>query len=235
MISINSLEDLRKELAIVNKDIADTQSKMTMLAKYRKDLLGRIRELEDETTVTLDISEFTGSDPILEAMNTLRDTDEIRLGDLAHILGVSKTTLLKKVNPAKVRKISRMDINKHAVLLVSVDHVKELLSAHNEADKDKREFVKDILEYYYNHSLEISIGLPMNRMKLIPYLKPEYKDLDLRELIIGGFNRGFIKTVRYNTVMRLLDSFNCPFYIDYFTRTVKKRKDNKCIITVFSN
>ena len=234
MISMNSVEELRKELDIVNKDITETQSKITMLGKYRNDILNRIRELDDESTMTLDISEFSGEDPLLEAMNTLRDTDEIRLSDVAYMLGLSKPTLLKKVDRTKVRKIKSLTNNKHDVLLVSVEHIKELLVTYNKANKDKRKFVEDVLKYYYNRSLEINIRRPIRKLESLPYRKPEYEDLDMRQLIIAGYNRGFINSIRFNTLMRLLDSFNSPYFVDNRTHTVKKRKE-KCIVTVYSN
>lgn len=90
MIDTDSIEDLRKELELVNKEISNSRAKVNILSKYRKDITSRIKVLASRNTKTLDITKFTGDDPILEVMNTLKDSDEIVIDDVAYMFGITR-------------------------------------------------------------------------------------------------------------------------------------------------
>lgn len=231
MISINSVEELRKELDIVNKDITETQAKINRLMKYRNDITDRINRLQGETKKILTLDIFTGEDPILEAMNTLKDTDEIKVEDVAYMIGITKPTLMKIIDPSKVREVNLTD--RRSTLLLNVGYIKELLSTHDEGDKDKRKYVEDLLSHYYWEGIPISIGRQMRFMESVPYIKPEYEKLNLRQLIIGGYNRGFVKSRIFTTMMRMLESYNSLYFIDPRTRTVDKRFKKRQPIVVY--
>lgn len=234
MVNTNSVEDLRKELATVNKTIEETQAKVVILMKYRNDISNRIKQIMSETHKTLDITDFTGEDPVVEAMNTLNDTDEIRVEDVAYMLGITKAVLLDKVDSKQVKKIKLVYRNyKHTTLLLSVGYIKELLATNNKADKDKRKFIEDLFAAYYNESMQLDIKCTVGKLNYVPYEKPEYNDLTIKQLIVGGYNRGFVKFAHFSTLMKMLDSFNSLFFVDYNSHTVMRRTENR-LIEVYS-
>lgn len=234
MVKINSVEDLRDELAHVNKKITELQFQVANLMKYRNDISNRIKQIMSESHETIDITDFTGDDPVIEAMNSLKDTDEIRVEDVAYMLGITKAVLLSNVDPSRIKKIKLIYKGyKHTTLLLNVGYIKELLAANNKADKEKRKFVEALFEAYYNESIQIDIKCPVWKLNFVPYEKPEYKNLTIKQLIVGGYNRGFVKFAHFSTLMKMLDSFNSPYFVDYNSRTIM-RNTEKRIIQVYS-
>lgn len=234
MVEINSVEDLRTELVHVNKKITELQFQVSNLMKYRNDISNRIKQIMSESYKTIDITDFTGDDPVVEAMNSLKDTDEIRVEDVAYMLGITKAVLLSNVDPSRINKIKLIYKGyKHTTLLLSVGYIKELLAANDKADKEKRKFVEALFEAYYNESVQIDIKCPVWKLNFVPYEKPEYKNLTIKQLIVGGYNRGFVKFAHFSTLMKMLDSFNAPYFVDYNSRTIM-RNTEKRIIQVYS-
>ena len=187
-----------------------------------------------ESITTIDISEFDDEDPVLEAMNTLKDTDEIRVEDVAYMLGITKGVLIAKIDPKQINKIRLVEKrHSHTTLLLNVKYIKELLATYNKADKKKRKFVEDLLDAYYKESIQIDIKATVGELNYVPYEEPEYKNNTIKHLIVEGYNRGFIKFAHFSTLMKMLDSYNSQYVIDYASHTVMKR-NNKRIIKVFS-
>ena len=233
MVGINSVNELRKELDSVDKKITETQFQVSNLMRYRNDIANRIKQIMSESIKTIDISEFDAEDPVLEAMNTLKDTDEIRVEDVAYMLGITKAVLLAKVNPKQINKIILVEKrHSHTTLLLNVKYIKELLVTYNKADKEKRKFVEDLLDYY-KESMQIDIKATVGELNYVPYDVPEYKNKTVKRLIVEGYNRGFIKFAHFSTLMKMLDSYNSKYIIDYRSHTVMKR-NNKRIIKIFS-
>lgn len=229
-INTDSIEDLRKELELVNKEISNTRAKVNILSKYRKDITNRIKVLASRNTKTLDITKFTGDDPILEVMNTLKDSDEIVIDDVAYMFGITRSTLLKRIDHSNIREVNLTP--KDSILLLSVGYIKELLDTYNKADKEKRKFVQKFLKYRYKNSFDISLRRQMRFYKSLPFKNPEYDRMNLRVLILDGYNRGLVKSRAFNSMIRMMNSFNAKLLIDsdYYTTTAVKRKGKHFII-----
>lgn len=234
MINTDSIEDLRKELELVNKEISNARAEVNILSKYRKDITSRIKVLASKNTKTLDITKFTGDDPILEVMNTLKDSDEIVIDDVAYMFGITRSTLLKRIDHSNIREVNLTP--KDSTLLLSVGYIKELLATYNKADKEKRKFVQKFLKYHYKNSFDISLRRQMRFYKSLPFKNPEYDRMNLRVLILDGYNRGLVKSRAFNSMIRMMNSFNAKLLIDtdYYSTTAIKRK-GKHFITVYSD
>lgn len=235
MINTDSIEDLRKELELVNKEISNTRSKVNILSKYQKDITNRIKILASRNTKTLDITKFTGDDPILEVMNTLKDSDEIVIDDVAYMLGITRSTLLKRIDHSNIREVNLT--SKDTTLLLSVGYIKELLATYNKADKEKRKFVQKFLKYHYKNSFDISLRRQMRFYKTLPFKNPEYDRMNLRVLILDGYNRGLVKSRAFNSMIRMMNSFNAKLLIDsdYNTATTAVKRKGKHFITVYTD
>lgn len=234
MINTDSIEDLRKELELVNKEISNTRAKVNILSKYQKDITSRIKLLSSRNTKTLDITKFTGDDPILEVMNTLKDSDEIVIDDVAYMFGITRSTLLKRIDHSNIREVNLTP--KDSTLLLSVGYIKELLATYNKADKEKRKFVQKFLKYHYKNSFDIDLRRQMRFYKSLPFKNPEYDRMNLRVLILDGYNRGLVKSRAFNSMIRMMNSFNAKLLIDtdYYAATAVKRK-GKHFITVYTD
>ena len=234
MINTDSIEDLRKELELVNKEISNSRTKVNILSKYQKDITNRIKILASRNTKTLDITKFTGDDPILEVMNTLKDSDEIVIDDVAYMLGITRSTLLKRIDHSNIREVNLT--SKDTTLLLSVGYIKELLATYNKADKEKRKFVQKFLKYHYKNSFNISLRRQMRFYKTLPFKNPEYDRMNLRVLILDGYNRGLVKSRAFNSMIRMMNSFNAKLLVDsdYYATTAVKRK-GKHFITVYTD
>lgn len=231
MVDANSVDDLRRELASVDKSIIQAQFRVSNLMSYRNDICNRIKQIMSESNKTIDITEFNGEDPVLEAINTLDDTDEIRVEDVAYMLGITKAVLLSKVDSDQVKKIKLTNKrSSHTTILLNVGYIKELLATYNKADKEKRKFVEDLLDAYYKESMQIDIKATVGELNYVPYEKPEYKDLTIKQLITGGYNRGFVRFAHFSSLMKMLDSFNSLYFVNYSTHTVMRRTDKRIII-----
>ena len=203
--------------------------------KYQKDITSRIKLLASRNTKTLDITKFTGDDPILEVMNTLKDSDEIVIDDVAYMLGITRSTLLKRIDHSNIREVNLTP--KDSTLLLSVGYIKELLATYNKADKEKRKFVQKFLKYHYKNSFDISLRRQMRFYKSLPFKNPEYDRMNLRVLILDGYNRGLVKSRAFNSMIRMMNSFNAKLLIDtdYNTATTAVKRKGKHFITVYTD
>lgn len=234
-MDFNSREDLQKELKKVDADIVKAETNLAVLRTYRESIATSLKGLMESKRRVVDIGDFDNvNDPVKACLDSLEDTDEIRIEDVAYMLGISVAVLLSKIdtNQLRVFKYSNKR-NSRTGKVLTVKYIKKVLEEYNSDDIKKRKYVEYIFKEYYENAMSLNIKTRVKDLLFKPYDNPEYNDLTLKQLIIGGFNRGFIKFNHYNTMIKMIDSFNCEYTLDYSSYRVTKKYTNK-LIRVYS-
>lgn len=224
-MNFNSKEDLQKELDQIDKDIKKAQLKVSNLLIYRETIAMRLNELMEGKRKVVNTSKFDNADdPIKELLNSLDDSDEIRIEDVAYLFGISVAVLLAKIDTKQLRvfKYSNKRTSRTGKVL-KVGYLKKLLEKYNGGDIEKRRFVETLLKEYHENGMSLNVKHKIKDLLLVPEINHGYDELTLKQLIIAGFNRGFIKFTHYNTMLKMLDSFNCKYTLDYSSYRVMEK------------
>ena len=221
-MDFNSKEDLQRELKKVDKDITKAETHLTLLRTYRETIATSLKGLMESKRRIVNIGDFDNTDdPVKACLDSLEDSDEIRIEDVAYMLGISVTVLLSKIDTNQLRSFKYSNKrNSRTGKVLTVEYIKKLLEDYNGGDIEKRKFVEAIFKEYHENAMDLNIKSRVKDLPYKPYDKPEYENLTLKQLIIGGFNRGFIKFTHYNTMLKMLDSFNCKYTPDYYYHRV---------------
>lgn len=230
-MDFNSREDLQRELKKVDKDITKAETHLALLRTYRESIATSLKGLMESKRRIVNIGEFDNSDdPVKACLDSLDDSDEIRIEDVAYMLGISTAVVLTKIdtNQLRVFKYSNKR-NSRTGKVLTVEYIKKLLEENDNGDIKKRKFVEDIFKEYYENAMSLNIKSRVKDLLYKPYIRSEYENLTLKQLIIAGFNRGFIKFTHYNTMLKMLDSFNCKYTLDYSSYRVMEKSTNRFI------
>lgn len=221
-MDFNSREDLQKELKKVDKDITKAETHLALLRTYRETIATSLKGLMESKRRIVNIGDFDNTDdPVKACLDSLDDSDEIRIEDVAYMLGISVTVLLSKIDTNQLRSFKYSNKrNSRTGKVLTVEYIKKLLGDYNGGDIEKRKFVEAIFKEYHENAMDLNIKSRVKDLLYKPDDKPEYNNLTLKQLIIGGFNRGFIKFTHYNTMLKMLDSFNCKYTPDYYYHRV---------------
>lgn len=230
-MDFNSKEDLQKELKKIDHDIMKAEIRLSTLHVYRETIASKLSELMESKRRIVNIGKFDDTDdPIKACLESLDDTDEIRIEDVAYMLGISVAVLLSKIdtNQLRVFKYSNKR-NSRTGKVLTVEYVKKILEEHNGGDNKKRKFVEEIFKAYHENAMSLSIKSRVKDLLYKPDGRPEYDNFTLKQLIVAGFNRGFIKFTHYNTMLKMLDSFNCKYTLDYSSYRVMGKPTSRFI------
>ena len=221
-MDFNSREDLQRELKKVDKDITKAETHLALLRTYRETIATSLKGLMESKRRIVNIGDFDNTDdPVKACLNSLDDSDEIRIEDVAYMLGISVTVLLSKIDTNQLRSFKYSNKrNSRTGKVLTVEYIKKLLEDYNGGDIEKRKFVEAIFKEYHENAMDLNIKSRVKDLLYKPDDRPEYNNLTLKQLIIGGFNRGFIKFTHYNTMLKMLDSFNCKYTPDYYYHRV---------------
>lgn len=230
-MDFNSKEDLQKELKKVDGDIAKAEITLSTLHVYRQTIASRLSELMESKRRIVNIGDFDGTiDPVKACLNSLDDSDEIRIEDVAYMLGISVAVVMTKIDTKQLRLFKYSNKrNSRTGKVLTVEYIKKLLEENDNGDIEKRKFVEDVFREYYENAMSLNIKSKVKDLLYKPYVRSEYEDLTLKQLIIAGFNRGFIKFTHYNTMLKMLDSFNCKYTLDYSSYRVMENSTNRFI------
>lgn len=234
-MDFNSKEELQKELKKIDGDIMKAETRLSTLRTYRETIASKLSELMESKRRIVNIGDFDGTDdPVKACLESLDDTDEIRIEDAAYMLGISVAVLLSKIDTDQLRVFKYSNKrNSRTGKVLSVKYIKKVLEEHNGGDNKKRKFVEEIFKAYHENAMSLSIKSRVKDLLYKPDDNHEYDNLTLKQVIIGGFNRGFIKFTHYNTMLKMLDSFNCKYTLDYSSYRVMEKSTNK-LIRVYS-
>lgn len=221
-MDFNSREDLQRELKKVDKDITKAETHLALLRTYRETIATSLKGLMESKRRIVNIGDFDNTDdPVKACLDSLEDSDEIRIEDVAYMLGISVTVLLSKIDTNQLRSFKYSNKrNSRTGKVLTVEYIKKLLEDYNGGDIEKRKFVEAIFKEYHENAMDLNIKSRVKDLLYKPDDRPEYNNLTLKQLIIGGFNRGFIKFTHYNTMLKMLDSFNCKYTPDYYYHRV---------------
>lgn len=221
-MDFNSKEDLQRELKKVDKDITKAETHLALLRTYRETIATSLKGLMESKRRIVNIGDFDNTDdPVKACLDSLDDSDEIRIEDVAYMLGISVTVLLSKIDTNQLRSFKYSNKrNSRTGKVLTVEYIKKLLEDYNGGDIEKRKFVEAIFKEYHENAMDLNIKSRVKDLLYKPDDRPEYNNLTLKQLIIGGFNRGFIKFTHYNTMLKMLDSFNCKYTPDYYYHRV---------------
>lgn len=221
-MDFNSREDLQRELKKVDKDITKAETHLALLRTYRETIATSLKGLMESKRRIVNIGDFDNTDdPVKACLDSLDDSDEIRIEDVAYMLGISVTVLLSKIDTNQLRSFKYSNKrNSRTGKVLTVEYIKKLLEDYNGGDIEKRKFVEAIFKEYHENAMGLNIKSRVKDLLYKPDDRPEYNNLTLKQLIIGGFNRGFIKFTHYNTMLKMLDSFNCKYTPDYYYHRV---------------
>lgn len=230
-MDFNSREDLQRELKKVDRNIKKSEIRLSTLRVYRETIASKLSELIESSRRVVNIGDFDDADdPVKACLESLDDTDEIRIEDVAYMLGISVAVLLTKIDTKELRVFKYSNKrNSRTGKVLTVKYLKELLEEYNGGDIEKRKFVEALFKEHHENDMPLSLKSRVKDLPYKPYDKPEYENLTLKQLIIGGFNRGFIKFTHYNTMLKMLDSFNCKYTLDYSSYRVMEKSTNRFI------
>ena len=229
-MDFNSKEDLQKELKKVDKDITKAETHLALLRTYRETIATSLKGLMESKRRIVNIDFDNSDDPVKACLNSLDDSDEIRIEDVAYMLGISTAVLLTKIDTTQLRVFKYSNKrNSRTGKVLTVEYIKKLLEENDSGDIKKRKFVEDIFREYYENAMSLNIKSRVKDLLYKPYKHPEYENLTFKQLIISGFNRGFIKFTHYNTMLKMLDSFNCKYTLDYSSYRVMENSTNRFI------
>lgn len=234
-MDFNSREDLQRELKKVDDDIAKAEINLTTLRLYRQTIADRLSQVMESKCKIVNVGDFIDTmDPIKACLNSLNDSDEIRIEDVSYMFGISVAVLLTKIDTKELRVFKYSNKrNSRTGKVLTVKYIKKLLEEHNSDDIKKRKYVEYIFKEYHENAMSLSLKSRVKDLPYKPYDKPEYENLTLKQLIIGGFNRGFIKFTHHNTMNKMLDTFNCKYTPDYYYRRAMEKPRNR-LIKVYS-
>lgn len=230
-MDFNSREDLQRELKKVDKDITKAETHLALLRTYRETIATNLKGLMESKRRIVNIGDFDNSDdPVKACLDSLDDSDEIRIEDVAYMLGISTAVVLTKIdtNQLRVFKYSNKR-NSRTGKVLTVEYIKKFLEDNDGGDIEKRKFVEDVFKEYHENAMSLNIKSRVKDLLYKPYKRPEYENLTFKQLIIAGFNRGFIKFTHYNTMLKMLDSFNCKYTLDYSSYRVMENSTNRFI------
>lgn len=230
-MDFNSREDLQKELKKVDRNIKKSEIRLSTLRVYRETIASKLSELIESSRRVVNIGDFDDADdPVKACLESLDDTDEIRIEDVAYMLGISVAVLLTKIDTKELRVFKYSNKrNSRTGKVLTVKYLKELLEEYNGGDIEKRKFVEALFKEHHENDMPLSLKSRVKDLPYKPYDKPEYENLTLKQLIIGGFNRGFIKFTHHNTMNKMLDTFNCKYTPDYYYRRAMEKPRNRFI------
>ena len=124
---------------------------------------------------------------------------------------------------------------------MELDDIASILDM-KKSDPKMRECLKYILEFHNTANVPLSISTPLKDMAspIKGYIK--YKNMSVCDLISQGFGRGLITFPQYNTVVRMIESYNIGYtirwmrssYRNYTSYTVKK-DDNGMTVKIYIN
>lgn len=230
-MDFNSREDLQRELKKVDKDITKAETHLALLRTYRETIATSLKGLMESKRRIVNIGDFDNSDdPVKACLDSLDDSDEIRIEDVAYMLGITTAVLLTKIDTTQLRVFKYSNKrNSRTGKVLTVGYIKKLLEENDNGDIEKRKFVEDVFREYYENAMSLNIKSKVKDLLYKPYVRSEYEDLTLKQLIIAGFNRGFIKFTHYNTMLKMLDSFNCKYTLDYSSYRVMENSTNRFI------
>lgn len=234
-MSFNSKEDLQKELKKTDKEIKNAEIRLSALYTYRETVATRLSELIEKQRRVVNITDFDDADdPVKACLESLEDTDEIRIEDVAYMLGISVAVLLSKIDTSQLRVFKYSNKrNSRTGKVLTVKYIKKLLEEYNGGDIEKRKFVEAIFKEYHENDTPLSLKSKVKDFLYKPDGKPEYDNLTLKQLIVAGFNRGFIKFIRYNAINNMLDTFCCKYTPDYYYHKAMGRSRSRLIKVYF--
>lgn len=220
-MDFNSREDLQKELKKIDRNIKKAETRLSTLHAYRETIASKLTELIESSRRVVNIGDFD-------------DADEIRIEDVAYMLGISVAVLLTKIDTKELRVFKYSNKrNSRTGKVLTVKYLKELLEEYNGGDIEKRKFVEALFKEHHENDMPLSLKSRVKDLPYKPYDKPEYENLTLKQLIIGGFNRGFIKFTHHSTMNKMLDTFNCKYTPDYYYHKAMGRPRSR-LIKVYS-
>ena len=230
-MDFNSREDLQRELKKVDKDITKAETHLALLRTYRETIATSLKGLMESKRRIVNIDDFDNTDdPVKACLDSLEDSDEIRIEDVAYMLGISTAVVLTKIDTKQLRVFKYSNKrNSRTGKVLTVEYIKKLLEENDNGDIEKRKFVEAIFKEYYENAMSLNIKSRVKDLLYKPYVRSEYENLTLKQLIIAGFNRGFIKFTHYNTMLKMLDSFNCKYTLDYSSYRVMEKSTNRFI------
>ena len=230
-MDFNSREDLQRELKKVDKDITKAETHLALLRTYRETIATSLKGLMESKRRIVNIGDFDNTDdPVKACLDSLDDSDEIRIEDVSYMFGISVAVLLSKIDTKELRVFKYSNKrNSRTGKVLTVEYIKKLLEENDNGDIEKRKFVEDVFREYYENAMSLNIKSKVKDLLYKPYVRSEYEDLTLKQLIITGFNRGFIKFTHYNTMLKMLDSFNCKYTLDYSSYRVMENSTNRFI------
>ena len=234
-MDFNSKEDLQKELKKIDRNIKKAETRLSTLQAYRETIASKLTELIESRRRVVDIGDFgDADDPVKACLGSLDDTDEIRIENVASMLGISVAVLLSKIDTKELRVFKYSNKrNSRTGKVLTVKYIKRLLEEYNGGDIEKRKFVEAIFKEYHENNIHLSLKSRVKDLIYKPDGKPEYDNLTLKQLIVAGFNRGFIKFIRYNAMNEMLDTFCCKYTPDYYYRRAMEKPRNR-LIKVYS-
>ena len=216
-MDFNSKEDLQKELKKIDRNIKKTETKLSTLHDYRETIASKLTELIESRRRVVDISDFGDADDPVKAC-------------LESLDGIFVTVLLSKIDTKELRAFKYSNKrNSRAGKVLTVKYLKKLLEEYNGGDIEKRKFVEAIFKEYHENDTPLSLKSKVKDLLYKPDSKPEYDNLTLKQLIVAGFNRGFIKFIRYNAMNNMLDTFNCKYTPDYYYHKAMGRPKSRLI------
>lgn len=172
-MDFNSREDLQRELKKVDDDIAKAEINLTTLRLYRQTIADRLSQVMESKCKIVNVGDFIDTmDPIKACLNSLNDSDEIRIEDVSYMFGISVAVLLTKIDTKELRVFKYSNKrNSRTGKVLTVKYIKKLLEEHNIDDIKKRKYVEYIFKEYHENAMSLNI-------------KSRVKDLLFKPMII---------------------------------------------------
>ena len=232
---------LREELDSIDESISLKRKEIEELKRRKESVREELYKHVRSNVKIVPYGAFESEDPAIELLNMLNDKDEMELDDIAYILGIPVSTLKAKIDSTKIKKYSRYDSRNSIMSRLEVGYIKSILDM-KKSDPKMRECLKYILEFHNKANIPLRISTPLIDLMspIKEYIK--YKNMTVCDLIAQGFGRGLITYPQYNTVVRILESYNFGYrlvwmrssYRHYTSYTVKK-DDNTMTVKIYIN
>lgn len=232
---------LREELDSIDESMTLKRREIESLKVKKEELREELYKYIRNNVKIVPYCSFEEEDPAITLLNMLNDKDEMELDDIAYILGITVSTLKARIDSTKIKKYRRYDSRGTIMSRLEVGYIKSILDM-KKSNPKMRECLKYILEFHNTANIPLSISTPLKDMAspIGEYIK--YKNMSVCDLIAQGFGRGLITFPQYNTVVRMLESYNFGYrlvwmrssYRNYTSYTVKK-DDNGMSVKIYIN
>lgn len=232
---------LREELDSIDESMTLKRKEIESLKVKKEELREELYKHIQNNVKIVPYCSFEEEDPAITLLNMLNDKDEMELDDIAYILGITVSTLKARIDSTKIKKYRRYDSRGTIMNRLEVGYIKSILDM-KKSNPKMRECLRYILKFHNTANVPLSISTPLKDMAspIGEYLK--YKNMSVCDLISQGFGRGLITFPQYNTVVRMLESYNIGYtirwmrssYRNYTSYTVKK-DDNGMTVKIYIN